>query len=194
MKTSFLRFLALALAIAALGAVAGAAATRSAAQPDTASGRSVVDWNRLLLSIVNTPGAQPATIQPTRNFAILHAAIYDAVDSIDRSHEPYLIAVRAPRSASETAAADAAARTALVGLYPTQQSAIDAAYASEIAGVPNGKAKEWGVRVGIEVANDLLAIRANDGSATTPPPSASTLRSGWARSRWPSAPRRRSAS
>ena len=77
------------------------------------SGQPVIDWNQTLLSIVNTPGAQPANIQPTRNFAILHAAIYDAVNAIDRSHEPYLIDVRAPRDASETAAADAAAHTAL---------------------------------------------------------------------------------
>src|SRR6266536_5781595 len=97
------------------------------------SGQPVIDWNRVLLSIVQTPGAQPATIQPTRNFAILHAAIYDAVNSIDRAHQPYLISVRAPRSASETAAADAAAHTALVGLYPAQQSALDADYAAELA-------------------------------------------------------------
>jgi len=32
----------------------------------------VIDWNNVLLSIVNTPGAQPANIQPTRNFAIVH--------------------------------------------------------------------------------------------------------------------------
>src|SRR6478752_9334030 len=95
------------------------------------SGQPVIDWNQTLLSIVNTPGAQPANIQPTRNFAILHAAIYDAVNAIDRMHEPYLISVRAPRSASETAAADAAARTALDGLYPAQQSVIDAQYAAE---------------------------------------------------------------
>jgi membrane-associated phospholipid phosphatase len=169
MKTMFLRLLTLALAVAALGAVAGAAATKPAG-PKAASGRPVIDWNRVLLTIVNTPGAQPASIQPTRNFAILHAAIYDAADSIDRSHEPYLVSVRAPRGASETAAVDAAARTALVGLYPAQQGAIDAAYSHEIAGVPDGKAKERGVRVGIEVANDLLAIRADDGSSTTPPP------------------------
>ena len=47
------------------------------------SGQPVIDWNQLLLSIVNTPGAQPANIQPTRNFAIVHAAIYDAVTAIE---------------------------------------------------------------------------------------------------------------
>jgi hypothetical protein len=134
------------------------------------SGQPVIDWNQALLSIVNTPGAQPANIQPTRNFAILHAAIYDAVNSIDRSHEPYLIDVRAPRDASETAAADAAAHTALVGLYPAQQSALDSDYAAELAKVPAGPAKEQGIRLGEQVARDLVAIRADDGSNATPPP------------------------
>jgi PAP2 superfamily len=134
------------------------------------SGQPVIDWNQALLSIVNTPGAQPPNIQPTRNFAIVHAAIYDAVNSIDRSHEPYLVSVHAPRSASEAAAGDAAARTALDALYPAQQTAIDADYATELAKVPSGPAREQGVRVGQQVATDLLAIRANDGSSIIPPP------------------------
>jgi membrane-associated phospholipid phosphatase len=134
------------------------------------SGQPVVDWNQALLSIVNTPGAQPANIQPTRNFAILHAAIYDAVNAVDRSHEPYLISVHAPRDASETAAADAAAHSALVGLYPTEQSTLDADYAAELAKVPEGPSKDQGIRLGETVARDLLAIRADDGSNVTPPP------------------------
>jgi membrane-associated phospholipid phosphatase len=134
------------------------------------SGQPVIDWNQILLSIVNTPGAQPANIQPTRNFAIVHAAIYDAVDAIDRTHEPYLIDIHAPRSASETATADAAAHTALVGLYPAQQSMLDTDYTAELAKVADGPAKDQGVKVGEQVATDLLAIRANDGSNVTPPP------------------------
>jgi hypothetical protein len=51
----------------------------------------VVQWNRTLLVIVRTPGAQPATIHPTRSFAIMHAAVYDAVNAIDRTHKPYLV-------------------------------------------------------------------------------------------------------
>jgi membrane-associated phospholipid phosphatase len=174
MKRFSVQLFAVALVLGALGAAAvlavGAYAGTSqkpAAQP---SGQPVIDWNQALLSIVNTPGAQPASIQPTRNFAILHAAIYDAVNSIDRTHEPYLISVRAPRGASETAAADAAAHSALIGLYPSQQSIVDADYAAELAKVPNGPAKDDGVRVGEEVATGLLAIRANDGSSVTPPP------------------------
>ncbi|MDP9259418.1 MAG: vanadium-dependent haloperoxidase [Actinomycetota bacterium] len=141
-----------------------------ATQAARESGQPVIDWNQNLLSIVNTPGAQPANIQPTWSFAVLHAAIYDAVNSIDRSHEPYVISVRAPRDACETAAADAAAHGALVALYPAQQGALDADYAAELSQVADGPAKQAGVRVGEQVARALLAIRAGDGSNVAPPP------------------------
>src|ERR1700741_2262391 len=49
----------------------------------------VVDWNRNLLVIVRTHGAQPATIHPTRSFAMMHAAIYYAVNAIDQTNQPY---------------------------------------------------------------------------------------------------------
>src|SRR2546422_636320 len=184
MKRFSARLFALGLALGALGAAAVLAAGAYAGTPRThtsghrgaarhariqESGQPVIDWNQLLLSIVNTPGAQPSNIQPTRNFAILHAAIYDAVNAIDRTHEPFLISVHAPRDASETAAADAAAHTALLGLYPAQQGVVDADYAAELAQVPDGPAKDKGIRLGDEVAAELLAIRANDGSNVTPP-------------------------
>jgi hypothetical protein len=186
MRRFSVRLFALGLALGILGATgvlaAGAYARTSQtgaietrvpvghARNAPVSGQPVIDWNQVLLSLVNTPGAQPSNIQPTRNFAILHAAIYDAVNSIDRTHEPYVISIRAPRGASETAAADAAAHAALVGLYPAQQSSLDAAYTAELAKVATGPAKDEGIRLGQQVATDLLAIRANDGSSVIPPP------------------------
>jgi PAP2 superfamily protein len=187
MKSLSPRLFALGLALGALAVaavIAGSASARTAARTSAItsnvppaqarvseeSGQPVIDWNRILLSIVNTPGAQPANIQPTRNFAIVHAAIYDAVNAIDRTHEPYLVSVRAPRDASETAAADAAAHTSLVSLYPTQQNVLDADYAAELAQVPNGPAKDQGVALGVQVAKDVVAIRSNDGSSVVPPP------------------------
>jgi hypothetical protein len=174
MKRFAITVAALVLALSASSALAqpavhgkGSAGTQRKARE---SGQPVIDWNQALLSIVNTPGAQPANVQPTRNFAILHGAIYDAVNAVDRSHKPYLIFVRAPRAASETAAADAAAHSALVGLYPAEQSALDADYAAELAKVPDGPSKDQGIRLGETVARDLLAIRAADGSNVTPPP------------------------
>jgi hypothetical protein len=186
MKRLSLRLFALGLALGSLvaAAVLAAGAYAHTTQPDAMkvrgpvrharsakeSGQPVIDWNQILLSIVNTAGAQPANIQPTRSFAIVHAAIYDAVNSIDRTHEPYLISIRAPRDASKTAAADAAAHAALIGLYPAQQISLDSDYAAELAQVPNGPAKDKGIRVGEQVASDLLAVRANDGSNVIPAP------------------------
>ena len=185
MKLFSPRLFAVGLVVGALGTAAVLAASAYARSPHARgasarapkhvlraveSGQPVIDWNQVLLSIVNTPGAQPANIQPTRNFAIVHAAIYDAVNAVDRTHEPYLIDIRAPRAASETAAADAAAHTALVGLYPAQRSGLDAVYGAELAKVADAPAKDKGVRIGEQVATDLLAIRANDGSNVTPPP------------------------
>jgi membrane-associated phospholipid phosphatase len=165
-----------ALALAAPAATAFAHSTLNTkrhvrtAQKARESGKPVIDWNQNLLSIVNTPGAQPANIQPTWSFAVLHAAIYDAVNSIDRAPAPYAISGRAPRGSSETAAADAAAHTALVGLYPAQQGALDAEYTAELSQVADGAARQAGVRVGEQVARGLLAIRSGDGSNVTAPP------------------------
>src|SRR5262245_40263485 len=92
----------------------------------TQSVNPVLQWNRLLLVIVRTPGAQPATIHTTRSFAIMHAAIYDAVNAIDGSHQPYLVDLTgASRFASQEAATAAAAHEVLVQLYPTFQAMLD---------------------------------------------------------------------
>src|SRR6266849_8649419 len=70
----------------------------------------VVQWNRNLLSIVRTPGAQSPTVHGTHSFAIMHAAIYDAVNAIDRTHKPYLVRLsNESHDASQEAAAAAAA-------------------------------------------------------------------------------------
>jgi len=81
----------------------------SASSVTTESVNEVVQWNKTLLTIVRTPGAQPATVHPTRDFAIMHAAIYDAVNAIDARHEPYLVHVaHISRHTSQEAAAASA--------------------------------------------------------------------------------------
>jgi hypothetical protein len=122
-----------------------------------------------LLGILGTPGAQPATIHATRNLAILHTAIYDAVDSIDRTSKPYLVSIKSPRRANPDAAAAAAGYTVLANLYPSQQETLTAQLNSSLASVPNGYHKFEGVRVGEAVANALLALRADDGAANAQP-------------------------
>src|SRR5580765_6245685 len=131
----------------------------------------VVQWNRALLVIVRTPKAQPPTIHPTRSFAIMHAAIYDAVNAIDRTHKPYLLHLRGvPRFASEDAAADAAAHAVLITLYPNFQASLDTQLQQLLAQIPDGADKAEGISIGQTVANRILALRSNDGSANAPIP------------------------
>ena len=137
----------------------------SASQPVNA----VIQWNRTLLVIVRTPGAQPATIHPTRSFAMMHAAIYDAVNTIDRTHQPYLIRLSGvPRSASQEAAAATAAHDILVALYPNFQSAIDSQLQTSLAPIPEGADKSAGMQVGKTVAAQILDLRKHDGSDAQP--------------------------
>ncbi|MFL5653092.1 MAG: vanadium-dependent haloperoxidase [Ktedonobacteraceae bacterium] len=145
-------------------------ATGNAANGANASGAIVIAWNKELLHIVQTPGAQPATVHPTRSYAILHAAIYDAVVSITRDAPAYLFSVSAPSSARADAAAAQAAHDALVALYPKWKAALDQQLAGELATIPDGAGKQQGIQVGQAVAVRLLNMRANDGSAVTPYP------------------------
>src|SRR6516164_9436728 len=152
-------------AVALLAAANLAPATAQATKPVS----HVVQWNRTLLVIVRTPGAQPATIHPTRSFAIMHAAIYDAVNTIDGTHKPYLVRVSASHFASQEAAAAAAAHEVLAKLYPNFQATLDGQLQQALAQLPNpGKAD--GVIIGNTVADRILALRNNDGSHAQPIP------------------------
>lgn len=132
---------------------------------------AVIEWNRTLLRIVRTPGAQPATIHSTRNFAILHAAIYDAVTNIEPKFSPYLVHLsEVHRRASTTAAADAAAHDVLVSLYPAFSSLLDAELQEDLTRLPANDRTNDGVAVGHAVAAELLAIRSSDGATITLPP------------------------
>jgi PAP2 superfamily len=197
----------LALVTAAAAAAVGAAfavpalATSTAAPPTPSvadapgSGQSVIDWNRRLVTILGTPNAQPATVHPTRSFAMLQAAEYDAVVSITHAAPPYRASVPAPDGARPDAAADQAAHDVLVALYPTARADLDAQLAGELAAVPDGAAKQNGVGVGAAAAREILTLRASDGSAAaaapftagtapgdyrpTPPKNAAPMYTGW---------------
>ena len=143
---------------------------RGQSASERGSSKIVIAWNQALLDIVRTPGAQPATVHPTRSFAILHAAIYDAVVAITRNAPPVLVTVNAPRGARADAAAAAAGHATLIALYPTMKNSLDQQFLTDLAPIPNTKAKEQGIRVGEDVAAAVLAARASDGSAVTAPP------------------------
>src|SRR6478609_8053126 len=134
------------------------------------SGRSVVDWNRRLITILGTPGAQPATIHPTRSFAILQAAEYDAVVSITKATPPYKAPVPTASDARPDVAADQAAHDVPAALYPTTRAGADDLLRTELGAVPDGEAKQDGIAVGQAAAAQLLTLRAADGATATPTP------------------------
>jgi len=149
--------------VAALTAANLAPAIAQATQPVS----QVVQWNRALLVIVRTPGAQPATIHATRSFAIMHSAIYDAVNAIDGTHKPYLVRPGASHFASQEAAAAAAAHEVLVKLYPNFQATLDAQLQQALAQLPS-RGKAEGINIGKTVADRILALRSHDGSSAQP--------------------------
>jgi len=182
-----MRLTLLALAVLSIGFAFPAAATPShnsagaamaggaepAAMPAAEPGDPVIQWNRILLAILRTPpapGSRPSTVHPTRSLAILHAAIYDAVNAIDGTHAPYLVSLRAPRGASPEAAAVAAAYSTLVALFPEQRQMLDARLQEAMASIPDRPGKQSGFRLGQEVAQRILDLRRQDGSDAPPLP------------------------
>jgi len=107
------------------------------------SGNPVIEWNTILLDAVRTASSAPPLA--SRNMAMVHAAIYDSVNSISKKYSPYLVSIDAPAGASAEAATAAAAHRTLVGLYPAQAGKFDAALQSSLAKIPDGKAKQDGI-------------------------------------------------
>jgi predicted transcriptional regulator len=131
----------------------------------------VIEWNRTLLVILRTPGAQPATLHPTRSFAMLHAAIFDAVNAIDQSYHPYAVRLsHVSRAASTWAAADQAAHDVLVALYPAFSTTLDAELQQDLDKIHDGTNKSQGIAIGESAATAILAMRQDDGSSATLPP------------------------
>jgi membrane-associated phospholipid phosphatase len=163
--------LRLCISLALLCATPLAYGSASSGVDSAGSVDEVIQWNKTLLTIVRTPGAQPATVHPTRSFAIMHAAVYDAVNAIDATHKPYLVRVEhVSAHASQEAAVAAAAHEALITLYPAFQTTLDQQYDQSLAQIPDGADKTTGIDVGRAVALATLALRSDDGSAATPIP------------------------
>ena len=132
----------------------------------------VTEWNNAALDAIRAGNTAPPIA--SRGLAILHAAIYDAVNGITRTHEQYLVPSAVPASASRPAAASAAAHQALVNLFPARASSFDALHAAILATIPNHPQKTAGIVWGEFVASQILAARVNDGSnAIVQPPGGS---------------------
>jgi hypothetical protein len=118
----------------------------------------ITDWDAIAVAIV------PPTAAGLREMAIMHVAMFDAVNSIDRRYRPYLVELAASRAASQEAAATSAAAGVLIGLHPEAAAQIQAASASALAAVPEGEAKDDALALGKAVAEKCLSVRSNDGA------------------------------
>jgi hypothetical protein len=141
----------------------GAASTATAATTTAAGDPTVIsDLNALAMTtfgadLTKVPQSTPLYV------AFVQAAVYNAVVGVDGRYEPYRFAARAPHGTSDEAAAVAAAHKVLVTYSPYAQTTLDAAYATSLAQIPDGKAKTRGVAFGILAADNLIAMRTNDG-------------------------------
>jgi hypothetical protein len=121
----------------------------------------VTDWSIAAQTAVGASGMAPLRTPIT--FAILHLAMYDAVNAVAGDREPYGVSPTVHRPASAFAAAVEAGYRILLAEVPSQQSALDTKYAQLRASMPDSQEKTNGAAVGASVAQQLLMLRANDG-------------------------------
>jgi hypothetical protein len=126
------------------------------------SPETILEWTRILLTTLATPGATSPTVFFTRGPALMHVAIYDALNSFDQIYTPYFDRVPVPSGASRDAAVAQAAHDTLVSMYPTQTAIYDAALAAQLNRLPSSAAQD-GARVGAAAARAILDLRRNDG-------------------------------
>jgi hypothetical protein len=110
-----------------------------------------------------TAAAGMAPLRTPITFAILHAAMYDAVIAVGGTGDRYAVAPPVKRPASAEAAAVEAGYRILLAEVPSQQAALELVYGQLLSLVPDSAAKQNGMLVGEDVARQLLAIRASDG-------------------------------
>src|SRR3954468_42336 len=120
----------------------------------------VTDWNVIALDTI------PATISGpphARLMGYVQAAVFDAVNSVERKYAPYAVDRREPRASPEVAAA-VAAHGMLVRFYPAQKATLDAKLNASLAPISDGDAKTAGTDLGRTVAEQLYTLSLKDGA------------------------------
>ena len=139
---------------------------------------AVTEWNlNAENAILADSSVRTNAVTAARAYVVMHGAIFDAVNGIERRFTPYHVDAAAPRGASRRAAAIQAAYTTLVALFPSQKSTLDGEFASSLASLSaddddpdDSQSIDLGLAWGHQVANDILAWRSSDGFSTTLPP------------------------
>ena len=130
--------------------------------PAPARANVVTDWQETAL-FVQGPGN-------IRTIAMVHIAMFDALNSVTPLYHPYAVSLPGAGGASPEAAAAAAAYGVLLRLLPAKQGDLDAALALSLATIPDGPAKAQGLAIGDAVADAIYTLRLDDGILTPGPP------------------------
>jgi hypothetical protein len=128
----------------------------------TAHADAVTDWNEKAVAAVYTARLSPD--MQSRSLAIMHVAMFEALNSIAPRYAPFRARLQAEPGALPEVAAAVAAHRSLVRLLPDQSRDFDAALQAALAKVPDGAGKSAGVRLGDRAAAAILAEREQDGS------------------------------
>jgi hypothetical protein len=110
--------------------------------------------------------------------AIVHTAVHDALNSIDRRFQAHAVYLPAPDASPRAAVASAAFHT-LVVLLPTRQASLFEDFSDSLAGLPDGPAKDLGIALGKDVAARILMTRDGDGSSASLPFPGATIPGLW---------------
>jgi hypothetical protein len=143
--------------------------------PDRTRAISVIYWNQIATDASVLDHTQPVApetrvfgeqlgpVRTSRALAIVHIAIFDAVNAIAGSYESYTRLNRARPVTSTRAAIAQAAHDTLLFLYPSQAARFDLSLSQALEPIPNGQAKSDGIELGRHAAAAILALRADDG-------------------------------
>jgi hypothetical protein len=138
--------------------------------------KSIFYWNEVMTdanAIDHTPpvageyrvfGEQLGPARTSLAFAIVHIAIFDAVNAIVGGYHSYTSIEPAPCDASVAAAVAQAAHDTLVAKYPSQKARFDQLLARDLSYIPDGVSKANGIETGRRAAEAILWLRENDGS------------------------------
>lgn len=156
---------AVGLAVPGVSGAAGTVSSSAGLAPTPADATVLNDWNTIAQA--ETIALRPTAHGQARGIAMVQGAVYDAVNAIDRGHEPYLLDVEAldiEPSASYGAAIATAAHDVLVALVASSRvDALTSAYATTLDGITDGASETEGIRAGAAAAEAMLAARADDG-------------------------------
>jgi hypothetical protein len=131
---------------------------------DVALRANAVDHAPPFAGDTRVAGEQYGPTRTSRALAIVHLAIYDALNAIYQHYPGYSGPLPAFAHSSRDAAIAQAAHDTLVALYPSQANRLDNLLNADLARLPAGRAKLNGIDIGRRAAQAILALRANDGA------------------------------